>query len=126
MNQNIKIKNELHCTTIDIEGTIGLSEEWQFENPESRIATYERFRESVSQIADIQNSHIVVNIRSTGGDVNDAILIYEALLVFASLLLQESKKQALFSLTCKATRCFSLTNQEMSFMSSKENHKQEK
>jgi ATP-dependent protease ClpP protease subunit len=79
MNQNIKIKNEQHCTTIDIEGTIGLSEEWQFENPESRIATYERFRESVSQIADIQNSHIVVNIRSTGGDVNDAILIYEAL-----------------------------------------------
>ena len=79
MNQNIKIKNELHCTTIDIEGTIGLSEEWQFENPESRVATYERFRESVSQIADIQNSHIVVNIRSTGGDVNDAILIYEAL-----------------------------------------------
>lgn len=79
MNQNIKIKNESHCATIDIEGTIGLSEEWQFENPESRVATYERFRESVSQIADIKNSHIVVNIRSTGGDVNDAILIYEAL-----------------------------------------------
>ena len=79
MNKTIKIKNEADCTVIDIEGTIGLSEEWQFENPESRVATYEQFKECVSQIADISNSHIVVNIRSTGGDVNDAILIYEAL-----------------------------------------------
>lgn len=79
MNQTIKIRNEADCTTIDIEGTIGLSEQWQFENPESRIATYERFRESVSHIEDIKNAHIVVNIRSTGGDVNDALLIYEAL-----------------------------------------------
>lgn len=79
MNPSIKIRNEADCATIDIEGTIGLSEEWQFENPESRVATYERFKESVSQIADIENARIVVNIRSTGGDVNDAILIYEAL-----------------------------------------------
>lgn len=79
MNKTIKIKNEADCTVIDIEGTIGLSEEWQFDNPESRVATYEQFKECVSQIADISNSNIVVNIRSTGGDVNDAILIYEAL-----------------------------------------------
>jgi len=79
MNSTIKIKNDVDCTTIDIEGTIGLSEEWQFDNPDSRVATYERFRERVSQIADIKNSAIVVNIRSTGGDVNDALLIYEAL-----------------------------------------------
>lgn len=79
MNSTIKIKNDVDCTTIDIEGTIGLSEEWQFDNPESRVATYERFRERVSQIADIRNADIIVNIRSTGGDVNDAILIYEAL-----------------------------------------------
>ena len=79
MNSQIKIKNEADCTIIDIEGTIGLSEEWQFDNPESRVATYERFRECVAGIADIENSHIVVNIRSTGGDVNDAMLIYEAL-----------------------------------------------
>lgn len=79
MNPQIKIKNEVDVTTIDIEGTIGLSEAWQFDNPESRVATYERFKEHVSQIADIRNSHIVVNIRSTGGDVNDAMLIYEAL-----------------------------------------------
>lgn len=79
MNRTIKIKNEAGYTTIDIEGTIGLSEAWQFDNPESRVATYERFKECVSEIADIRNSHIRVNIRSTGGDVNDAILIYEAL-----------------------------------------------
>lgn len=79
MNKTIKIKNEVGQTTIDIEGTIGLSEAWQFDNPESRVATYERFRECVSEIADIRNAQIRVNIRSTGGDVNDAILIYEAL-----------------------------------------------
>lgn len=79
MNTTIKIKNEADSTTIDIEGTIGIAEEWQFENPESRVATYERFKESVARIADIKNSAVRVNIRSTGGDVNDALLIYEAL-----------------------------------------------
>lgn len=79
MNPQIKIKNEVDTTIIDIEGTIGLSEAWQFDNPDSRVATYERFKECVAEIADIRNSHIVVNIRSTGGDVNDAMLIYEAL-----------------------------------------------
>ena len=79
MNTTIKIKNEADSTTIDIEGIIGIAEEWQFENPESRVATYERFKESVSHIADIRGSEIRVNIRSTGGDVNDALLIYEAL-----------------------------------------------
>lgn len=79
MNQTIRIKNEAEQTVIDIEGTIGLSEQWQFDNPDSRVATYERFRECVAQIADIRNADILVNIRSTGGDVSDAILIYEAL-----------------------------------------------
>ena len=79
MNRTIKIRNEVDETIIDIEGTICLSEAWQFDNPESRVATYERFRECVSEIADIRNARIRVNIRSTGGDVNDAILIYEAL-----------------------------------------------
>ena len=79
MNQTIRIKNSADSTIIDIEGTIGLSEEWQFENAENRVATYERFRESVAHIADISNANIRVNIRSTGGDVNDALLIYEAL-----------------------------------------------
>jgi ATP-dependent protease ClpP protease subunit len=79
MREQIVIKNEVDCSIIDIEGTIGVDEAWQFENPESRVATYECFKESVARIADIRNSEIRVNIRSTGGDVNDAILIYEAL-----------------------------------------------
>lgn len=79
MNSTIKIRNEAEIATIDIEGTIGISEAWQFDNPESRVATYEAFKECVSRIADIRNTHIRVNIRSTGGDVNDAMLIYEAL-----------------------------------------------
>ena len=79
MNQTIKIKNEVDTTVIDIEGTIGVPESWQCDNPETSVSTYERFKESVSRIADISNSTIRVNIRSTGGDVNDALLIYEAL-----------------------------------------------
>ena len=79
MNQTIKIKNEVDTTIIDIEGTIGVPESWQCDNPDTRVTTYERFKESVSRIADISNSNIRVNIRSTGGDVNDALLIYEAL-----------------------------------------------
>ena len=79
MNSTIKINNEAEVATIDIEGTIGLTESWQFDNPESRVATYERFKECVARIADLRNAHIRVNIRSTGGDVNDAMLIYEAL-----------------------------------------------
>ena len=75
----IKIKNEVDMTIIDIEGTIGVPESWQSDTPETRVTTYERFKESVSRIADIENSTIRVNIRSTGGDVNDAMLIYEAL-----------------------------------------------
>lgn len=79
MESVIKIKNDAEVATIDIEGTIGLSESWQFDNPESRVATYERFKECVARIANIKNKHVRVNIRSTGGDVNDAMLIYEAL-----------------------------------------------
>ena len=79
MREQIQIKNEVDCSIIDIEGTIGVDESWQFDNPESRVATYERFKECVARIADIRDSEIRVNIRSTGGDVNDAILIYEAL-----------------------------------------------
>lgn len=79
MNEFIKIKNEADCAIIDIEGTIGIPEECQFGDHESYVATYERFKESVSRIADVEHGQIRVNIRSTGGSVNDALLIYEAL-----------------------------------------------
>ncbi len=79
MRETIKIKNSKESTTIDIEGTIGIPEEWQFDDPQQRVATYESFRRSLQQIEQLQSSEVVVNIRSTGGDVGDAMLIYEAL-----------------------------------------------
>ena len=54
-------------------------EEWQFDQPEARVATYEKFRDTVRRIAGIDAPQIVVDIRSTGGDVNDALLIHDAL-----------------------------------------------
>ena len=79
MNSKINIKNETDRVVINIEGTIGVPEEWQFEKPDQRVATYEKFRETVRSISEIASADIVVNIRSTGGDVNDALLIHDAL-----------------------------------------------
>lgn len=79
MQTKITIRNEAQTCYIDIEGTIGMPEERQFGDGEARVATYERFRREVARIADVAASAVVVNIRSTGGDVNDALLIYEAL-----------------------------------------------
>lgn len=79
MQNNIRIRNRAKQCTIDIEGTIGIPEEWQFEDPAQRVATYDAFRNAVRCIGGIEAAEIVVNIRSTGGDVNDALLIYEAL-----------------------------------------------
>ena len=79
MKSEIQIDNNAGVCQIDIEGTIGVPEEWQFDRPEARVATYEKFRDAVRRIAEIDASEVVVNIRSTGGDVNDALLIYDAL-----------------------------------------------
>ncbi|MBO5656251.1 MAG: Clp protease ClpP [Rikenellaceae bacterium] len=79
-SDQIKINNQGNGTTvIDIEGVIGVPEESQFDNPESRITTYQKFKDAVEQIAQIRTPQVVVNIRSTGGDVEDALLIYDAL-----------------------------------------------
>ena len=79
MQSKINIRNTAEVCYIDIDGTIGVPEEWQFDDPSSRITTYEKFKDTVAKIADIASPEIVVNIRSTGGDVNDALLIYDAL-----------------------------------------------
>lgn len=79
MESNILISNREGTCYVDIEGTIGVPEEWQFDDPSSRVATYEKFKESLLRLREIHADRIVVNIRSTGGDVNDALLIYEAL-----------------------------------------------
>ncbi len=77
--QQIKINNNQESAVIDIEGTIGVPEQWQFEDPQQRVATYERFRTALTAIEELQAKEVVVNIRSTGGDVGDALLIYDAL-----------------------------------------------
>ncbi len=79
MKQEIKIYNVHDTAVIDIEGTIGIPEEWQFDEPQQRVATYEKFRKSLQTIEELNSEKVIVNIRSTGGDVNDALLIYDAL-----------------------------------------------
>lgn len=79
MKSDIRIRNSADVCLIDIEGTIGVPEEWQFASPDDRVATYEKFRDTVARIAALDAAKVVVNIRSTGGDVNDALLIHDAL-----------------------------------------------
>ena len=79
MKSEIQIDNNAGVCHIDIEGTIGVPEEWQFDQPEARVATYEKFRDAVRRIAEIDAPEVGVNIRSTGGDVKDALLIHDAL-----------------------------------------------
>ena len=79
MQSTIPIVDSARQCHIDIEGTIGVPEAWQFEEPEERVATYEKFREALRRIARIEAPEVIVNIRSTGGDVNDALLIHDAL-----------------------------------------------
>lgn len=79
MNTKIKIRNDAAVCTIDIEGVIGIPEESQFSDNSQCVATYEKFSREISKIKDIEAKEVVVNIRSTGGDVNDALLIYETL-----------------------------------------------
>ncbi|MDL2319901.1 Clp protease ClpP [Alistipes sp. OttesenSCG-928-B03] len=80
MSGKITIKNQKGpLAVIDIEGVIGVPEHWQFEEPGERVATYEAFREAVAGLDEVRSPEIVVNIRSTGGNVNDALLIYDKL-----------------------------------------------
>ena len=40
MKSEIQINNSAEVCRIDIEGTIGIPEEWQFDDPAARVATY--------------------------------------------------------------------------------------
>lgn len=72
---------EIRCSAdrsavIDIEGTIGIDPA----STDSRsVATYEGFNRALDQIRALDVDQITVNIRSTGGNVADALLIYDAL-----------------------------------------------
>lgn len=69
---NIAIDNSAGTATIDIEGTIGMYSD-------NGATTFEAFKSKVAEINAANSRKVVVNIRSTGGDVQDALLIYEAL-----------------------------------------------
>ena len=80
MPGHISIRNQSKkVTTIHIEGIIGIPEKMQFDDPQERISTYESLQKTVREIREIQTKTIIVNIRSTGGNVNDALLIHDAL-----------------------------------------------
>ncbi len=79
MKTEIRIDDAADVCRIRIEGTIGVPEQCQFDEPDDRVATYERFREALRRIEAIEAPEVVVEIRSTGGDVNDALLIHDAL-----------------------------------------------
>lgn len=87
MSENIKITNiSAEVVEIDIEGIIGMSEAEDNKTQSNQVATYDEFKARIKQIADIKKSSVVVNIRSTGGDVNDALLIHDALKALPSTI----------------------------------------
>ena len=79
MKNTIEIINRRNSVEINIEGTIGVPEEWQFDDPGDRVATYDKFRNAIDLIRQIESPEVLINIRSTGGDVNDALLILDAI-----------------------------------------------
>lgn len=72
---NINIDNSAGVATIDIEGVIGTPSY----SEDDKVATYKAFKGKIAEIGKANPRKVVVNIRSTGGDVNDALLIYDAL-----------------------------------------------
>ena len=77
--QKLKITNRAGVARIEIEGTIGMAEELQFADPAGRTATYDKFHAQLERIRAIHALDVRVDIRSTGGDVNDALMIHDAL-----------------------------------------------
>lgn len=75
----IRISGRSSGLTIDIEGIIGIPEWWQFDTEDERVATYAKFREKIQELGAVQAQKITVNIRSVGGNVQDALLIYDTL-----------------------------------------------
>jgi ATP-dependent protease ClpP protease subunit len=71
----INIDNSAGVATIDIEGVIGTPSYTE----DDKVATYDALKGKIAEIGKANPRKVVVNIRSTGGDVNDALLIYDAL-----------------------------------------------
>lgn len=73
-----KLTSSAGVVTIDIDGVLGTPEEEQFGADDLRVATYERFVEVLSRHkAEGTIERLVLNVRSTGGCLADALLIYD-------------------------------------------------
>ena len=57
MQSDIQITNRNDTCFVDIEGVIGVPEEWQFDQPSSRVATYEKFRDRDRKSTRLNSSH---------------------------------------------------------------------
>ena len=75
MKSDIQIRNSADVCYIDIEGTIGVPEQWQFASPDDRVATYEKFRDAVARIAALDAE---VTTRCYGYVASAATLISQA------------------------------------------------
>lgn len=75
----IRLKCHRNRAEIDIDGIIGVPDWWEFDSDDQKAVTYANFRDTVDRIREIDVKQVVVNIRSIGGNVADAILIYESL-----------------------------------------------
>lgn len=75
MKSDIQIRNSADVCYIDIEGTIGVPEQWQFASPDDRVATYEKFRDAVARIAALDAE---VTTRCYGYVASAATLIAQA------------------------------------------------
>lgn len=74
MNFTFNITNSAGTVEIDINGTIG-----SFSDSENAVSTYNEFTRKIREIGASSARKVIVNIRSTGGNVNEALLIYEQL-----------------------------------------------
>lgn len=73
-----KLTSSAGVVTIDIDGVLGTPEEEQFGADDHRVATYERFVEVLNRHKDEGTiERLVLNVRSTGGCLADALLIYD-------------------------------------------------
>lgn len=74
MDFTFDIRNLAGTVEIDINGTIG-----SYNESNEGVSSYNEFTRKVREIGASSARKVIVNIRSTGGNVNDALLIYEQL-----------------------------------------------
>lgn len=74
MDFTFDIRNSAGTVEIDINGTIG-----SYNESNEGVSSYNEFTRKIREIGASSARKVIVNIRSTGGSVNDALLIYEQL-----------------------------------------------